>query len=973
MKHHDSDPHYLICKKISQLVKLINHLEYQNAEINFLIMKENETFDDDFEKILNNCQIEFQNVNKLLSELGDEYSNKFKRRFDDDFKNDLYQLEEAQVEANSDLKEMEISLQHNFAKLNVILQSINSDLNIQIKDFNEEVDNKKNDFENQILKIANNHSKSLKLIDQECEEKLQSLQRKTSLKMDQLDIDFNKSINELKAAFQRSELIDGINYRRDIGLKSLKKDISRFKENFASTKDIFHSVFSSLKDSLKLQTEEKNKLLNEISDIQKRQESETNEITKEINNSSFEYENCINKMKKEEKSRKAEMEIEGQDLLNSLKQIKDDNENEILSHELYLRISNQREAKEHDANLDDFLLAIDSEKHSYDRDMKYYNEKISQLEAELKDILDEISFFYNELTQITDAHSQERYILQKSQELAINDLKELQNIKIKDLTIKNKKIMETQENYVLIDKNKIIYNELLVEKKKLECHIILEEDSDILRMQDEYQNEINIIKNEYEKEIDALLTERSELIKSCLENQRKNIFEKNNLYANRYDEALENIRKSYNNAPDLHLDIEASYQQKITSLNKILESLNDSNETKNISNSYITIENIDSLNEARISNINRIESERKLLIEDYLMQQAAEENRHSCSLKEINYIKKRNELDEVRRSFNDRIQSYSLKIANLTSMLDELKMNNTNNLKKFEEEFDIQEKTLKNDFENVQKNANISIQNAIKTTKEMVKNLKNRIKSYTTKNQKKLYKYQQKLDSYKNFHLDDKSILHEESEDLQSKVANAISKLVKHYSKKKDKLIQSHELMISNTQHEIENHKEIINNFKIESNANWTAQKEKNENEIKSYETQIEKQIAQLKFEINKQYKAFEVKIDNLRSHIQNIKNDISHPKSRDIDITQIERLTNQLNIKDNQLKELTSDFADYKKRLVQQETIYNSHFGVTPAIAVLRPNTPAPPISVNQRKKTRPLTTAVTMRTSTVLKNKKS
>ena len=54
--------------------------------------------------------------------------------------------------------------------------------------------------------------------------------------MDQLDIDFNKSINELKAAFQRSELIDGINYRRDIGLKSLKKDtiIAQIKLIFRS-------------------------------------------------------------------------------------------------------------------------------------------------------------------------------------------------------------------------------------------------------------------------------------------------------------------------------------------------------------------------------------------------------------------------------------------------------------------------------------------------------------------------------------------------------------------------------------------------------------------------------------------------------------------------------------------------------------------------------------------------------------------
>ena len=173
----------------------------------------------------------------------------------------------------------------------------------------------------------------------------------------------------------------------------------------------------------------------------------------------------------------------------------------------------------------------------------------------------------------------------------------------------------------------------------------------------------------------------------------------------------------------------------------------------------------------------------------------------------------------------------------------------------------------------------------------------------------------------------------------------------------------------------IDDQKSEIEKFTNESNQQETEFKKNFENDVQSKESNINQELEHLHAENDKKAQELDDQYDQILQKIEQFKLDIINQKSRDEELLIIERLELQLSIKDQHIKDLNDDISDCKKKIIQQEDVYNSHFGMQPSVAVFRPTTAVVPIPINLRLKQqqqRPGSAAVKVRPmSKFLKNK--
>lgn len=556
--------------------------------------------------------------------------------------------------------------------------------------------------------------------------------------------------------------------------------------------------------------------------------------------------------------------------------------------------------------------------------------------------------------------------------------KEIEDLKTVFVNIEKRTSIQNQNEIELLKRENI--NEQKIAEKRMIIHDLSSEKQALLNSL--FQSDIQKLNNSFEIEKKELMRKidndfknnqkQEKLLIGAVSDSHRNVFfVKNNEIARNYDSELDKIRNEYKER-NYEEEINIFYSNKQKELEE--EYLNISSSSL-VDNSDGEIERLDAeikkLNELKKSKIEGIQKERKLIIDSFFNQEKNESIRHEKIIKNDQEIisQKSNETNEkmndLRNEFNSRFEKLEISCSQFKILLDKEKHKNCSSIIELNEAFDRNEKEMKNIFNKVKKDA----EKEIEKVKQMNENKKEVINQQINEMKEKVEKFKQKIEnkSFKKSELIEKSKsevhqkierIHENLKNQQNLLASILSDTLRNFQDKHSENLNALNDQISK-QKEINqsgNFQEGINPSNLENllilfTNNIT-------NEIKEFKTKHENRINELNQKI--------IEIKEKNSFLQNSCNENT---MRNEEVLLIEKLENEFAILDQHMKDITLDLANYKKKLVSQEGTYNSQFGCTPTVAVLRPKTGYGQVAT--RGSLRPNTTITINRSKALLKNR--
>ncbi|OHT15634.1 hypothetical protein TRFO_14002 [Tritrichomonas foetus] len=975
-KMYDEDSFkFLICKKIAQLVKLINHLSLQIAERQHEIESETQLFENEYNENIKKCEEEINFIRNSFNLIEEDCINDMKKRFDHQYNQTFEDFENLSVSAQSEIKETEVSIQHSVAKFTEIIQIINQNIDSNLKQLDELIESKKQEFQRQVIQLNDQHQKELILLDKESDEKLNQLESQTSKKLDALDRDFNRSLSNLKLKFGQTETTILNNPSEKVHFQQIFENLEKVKKSVMNSKEEIVFLISNTKAILNEQIARKNKFCEDLKNEEKLGDDQN--AQKHIENSNEEDQKYQEFMKASQIKMKELSDL----LFSRQKEFNDlieSNKEEIESQKLLNNLSEKKKNDTFDAIQTENEQEIFQKTQDIDNQKKKFQDSSEKIQNDIQNLLNDIQTQQDEFRKVTETHEKEKILLINSQNSAIDDLKKLYQEEIDSLNERNRKAFEKLNTNKLIEENRQIYNELCSQRAELCNERDFVDDPEVNNLRNQFISEKLKIQEELENEIKKATEEEKDRLENVLENHRKTVFELNTKIAENYDQRLWKEKEYFKNK-DYEIEINESYRLKVEYLENQLNQ-EDQNTSKNTTKNVENLENVglggesvESLEKAKKANLERIEAEKKMIIDDFISQQKEEEDHYLRRLADINYIQPKSEFDQIRNEFQTRIKKHELVLLDLQNQFNgfQSKDGHLNDYDKVKATFDYEENELRNALNKNRAECNILIQKELQTTKKMKDQITSEIKDFINK-VKKVASAAKRHNQHSTVAIEDANNKNKEELDtLQKKVASAITRLVKHYSKKKEKMIKKHQKLTNHLNQEIEALSSQIKSFETDQIPNSKLEKDRLDKKSQDTEANIIQELEMLRANCEKKLNDLEIQIQDMNDHLLQLKTDIENHKSREDELNIIERLETQLKIKEQHIKDMTQDISDYKKRLVQQEGVYNSHFGVTPAVAVLRPSTAAIPIPINKRMKQRPGSAAVTIRSTSFLKNR--
>lgn len=973
---------FLVCKKIAQLVKLINHLNTQIADTQNEVDCTTAQFEKAINLLLKNHINSLNDANDLLKQIGEESENSYKTKYKEKYDQIYSEYEKILVSCQSDLTELTISISHDLSKITSYINSVDSDLETYLKQLDQIIEHSKSQYTGQIEKINKSYKEEILLLDDESKEKLNILQEQTSKKLDMLDRDFNRSLNDLKAKFGQINSSNSIKIENEENFKKIQNDHNELKKNITATKDEAAFFISNTKAVLREQINKKKKISEELKRMIENQNNELKEakdsIELNLKNINEEYE----KAKNDFENRQKEMTENLEDLQKKFLNLTKSDLEEIQEQQLLFRLSSRKSSESMTTMLNDIAQQIQEKKELIDKNKNSKENLFNQLNKDTQNLLNQIQEKNEELSKIKEVHESERLILSKSQKSAIDDLKSIHQKEIEKLREKINKKFENTEINKKIEENRNIFNSLCFEKAQLLNKNDDDEDPEISELKEKYEMELKNLENELLDEYESICNEEKILIEACSESHRNEMFETNTSIAQKYDKHLQSIRESFNKRDFKAEDekINKDYENQLNQLENQYEQIqNDNKFIPKHEKVDDRSDEIDSLTKEKNDKKDKIENEKNLIINEFLKQQKIEEDDYLRRMAEINYNSNilqnnhSNEYEKIRNQYHFQIQKMNIRIKELETELDSLR-NKILDVEKISSDFDINEKKLRDSLNELRAKSDIKISKTIYKADVKKSDVLKKIENF----QKKF----NRISSLAKQHTEQASIMlkdaeekaQEESKNLQQRVAHAISKLIKHFTKEKDKKNKKFTSKSEELKKLINDQKSEIDAFTNESTQKENELKTNYENEIQSNESNSKKELDNLHAENDKKAQELDDKYDEILTKIEQFKLDIINQKSRDEELLIIERLERQLSIKDQHIKDINDDISDCKSKIISQEVVYNSHFGIQPSVAVFRPTTAVVPIPINLRLKQqqRPVSAATKMRPmSSLLKNK--
>lgn len=601
-----------------------------------------------------------------------------------------------------------------------------------------------------------------------------------------------------------------------------------------------------------------------------------------------------------------------------------------------------------------------------DQQIENIKTQIEKLNEKYKKEVTLINSELNEKTKNFEKESQQKFEeLEKNFKNSIQQLKLSSNQSDEANTKKSLNEMKIQLNQI----------KTTIEDLKEEFQFKLQ----IQNLKESFKQENDDLTKKLEKDLINTKKQCKLMITSVSDTHRNEIFIKNNEIARIYDSEIKKIRQQ-NQQNDYEKEINLFYEKKIDELEKELNTtientssslLVNSNDNDDIDKLNKVIQKLNKLKIKKIENINR---ERNEINDLFLSQKEKEISRHLQKMSDDKTIisEKYNELNEelnkIKNEFHSQFEKLDSSIKELQNLLEKEKLKQSTDLIEINATFDRNEKELRTVYlklKNYSEKLN-SHKNTIHENKEEI------IHQQMNEMNEKINKLKQTIQNKSA----EKSYLIEES---TKNAKNKRIEIQEKAKKQKNQLEKSHKDTINKLQsNHTEKVNDLFNQISIQKESNKNDQLQ-NENEIKESPINLNKKLelfeATIINDINKHKAIQKLKIHELDKMIDEMKTKKSFlivscnkDTMRKEEHLIIEKLENELFFVEQHLKDLSLDLANYKKKIVSQEGTYNSQFGTTPAVAVLRPKTGYGQIGI--KGPFRPNTTLNINRSKSLLKN---
>lgn len=766
------------------------------------------------------------------------------------------------------------------------------------------------------------------------------------------------------------KLLEKIEEDHNIEIKNLKVKYSN-----QNVDPQLMALFFETKNHLITLKQQINNMKNDFQIIQKNQKIFIQQYRKEYDIFKKDYyESYQNFLGRVDAFQKDIKELDNNDILRNLKQdmqnqeINFYNERKNLTEKLTAKKIEFQEI--YDKN--EQLLAQISQQtnEAFEELKKQYNNEENQLKKQNEEAMEQIDVKTENLKKLVAEKQIEINNIKKDNQEKLNILKQSYCNKLEQQRNENIKLLD-QEYQDFQMKKEILANEYKrISEKNLLNEVSKKKELYINQLNDLYINIDNDINQMKEKMIAAEEHEIEE------ENQMKNqeILQQEKIMNELiHDFELEIVQIQSINDQNYQIFLEDLHKEHVQSINKLKEEFLENYKTKEkemIDHYQLNFENlkkrlddigapsikiecgitdsdIHDLVEKKNSLNESIKTYKENLLKEFQNELEKEKSRHQKIISEYDSELKNNKqnyeatikkIDEEHHLLMDHLKNVHMKLENDLMIIQNYKENP-------KEPFDVsligdeEVLKLKTTIENLKMELKRQRQIAkIEKDSNLSKNLKN-IDDEIEKQKHETFQYQDRLKQ------DEKMM----TQTFQSKanILNSLPKKIKElksisYNKFNDNFLEAQkqiETKIDDFEISLQNLKAKIVSLDFFLHENEDRERSKYELILQEESSTLAKNILNLSQENKTRLK----ELEKQKQEIENSKNEIeskynSRPMRKE-DQETIEKLEKMLNLKINQLSMKMKDLNQSRSILVHQENEYNSHFGVSPHIAILKTN----------------------------------
>ncbi|EAY09840.1 hypothetical protein TVAG_259210 [Trichomonas vaginalis G3] len=917
-----------VCKKTAKLAQAISDFQYRIQKINF----EKQVLFNDVDKILNKASDEYKNnMDKIYNDAKSTHDNannanqiQLQKKFENLVSTYKNNTESIQNNLNSYMKTLQLSI----AKLSESIPK-----NLKSKQETNEIITKmiyksKKNIENNVNILNETQQKELKEVEIESDKKLQLFKANSRVRIEQLRVDHNKLIEELK------------NQQKNVKISpNFLKKLENYKEICSQTRDLNDKAAQNiilLQSSFSLFMNQKKILFNEM--IQRvfhavDHSKEIEYMKNELNNNKQSYilieENLKNELKK-----KNEL---FQSILEDLhKQLSDQ-----LTNYNNLIVNYSNSAKNFDSSYIELKNSLEQEKtqlideiSSNEKELTSKNEKInskildfsksSKKERKLnKKVLLETKKSNNTEKETKEKDfafeiSEKTKIINNSEQNLRNDINKLRNqskadnkVQLQTLDALNEEKKANLENYEF--KLKTIQDETERVISNLNLQIKKEENDLVFNQNQEFKTKFAENQQKLLKLEEELKVKEVEAIKQCNESYNSKIFEiksKNN---------FENEIKSEND----------EYKSIYNDLQKQLKSLQATNPEKEqiFKKSNEEIEKFQSMIE-EYKKI--IVSERGLLSNFYENAFKNEIERHQNSNRPKSSGRAR---EQVRKSLQSKIEETKAKTIEETQKLEEFLKILENN---FKNQLENGQNTINSIVNSMDYNENQLIYQKQLENSENLANLaekrsKQEISDYKHQNEEQIKEIESKIlnltENLKNPNLDFSKFT-EKLMTIRSANERAYEQIKQSLKRNIDVVFDSATLetkKLFEKYQEIEKKKQRI----LSESMEMMKRKEiENETFMRSLMNRLSKELIKIQMKNKEKIEKFDEKIESLEKDLNQLSSTFDLSRPRPCDLERIKYLQEDLKSKVSVLRIMSKEFSQYKSMIEKQEKDFNARFG---------------------------------------------
>lgn len=893
---------YLTNKKLYQLCKLIDHLDFQIAQQNY----EAETLRKNFAKSLDELEDNYQKkvskkffgelIERVIKETDQKYQQKLKTN-QENFMNEVISLK-------TDTAESEMDIKSNIKKVLSMIQQVKQQLRDNMNVFNNLIAQNQKNIHDMVEKAQLQHSDKIKLHDEEQEKQVHNLEVETKEKLAHLDEDFNESVAHLKKSFLANNNKNLINR-----IKNFKGDLEFLLEGAQNSKRNVEDYTNLYKINLQ---KAKNQIGHLIKSIPPANDSH---IKSQIDSEQAQHEKNVRDLRSKQENSLKIFENERSKLDSQLKTMNS-------SRPTSPPPENSQQMKQ---KFKDELIQLNDDQ---ENDVKTVEDSIIHLTKIIAELREEIVVHRKRLIIEQNKHKDER-----EQEIKSH---------LKKIDLENKKY---QSRYADLVEALALLKDSMDDQRKIEETQKLR---DVLKKELEYvkKEAAGLPAEEFEKNVGQYLNYQIDLANSDFSDFEKqeqvyiNVLAQTykNGYENKYNrlqEEIENektqVEQEYVVLPSQKENIDLQLRRKYEKYNKDLESIE-------VPAKYMEyLKKFEQERNAMIEEAkSRISKEKEKLISEMQQELADEENRHMNYLSGMSLFPGNYNTEEIRISAAKVRENLNARIEKLNNeLIDARNYSVRDAIAEVIKFYDDEELRLNREIAELNKECHNRIVAAQNARKSQIAEMQNTILNERKKNHSDQNKYR------KSQKTEDLQAMNDELQRKLDMITGNISNLwikekernkVVIDNKVKEFLQLQKKLSEEKLQRTLELEK-LINESNSEINDVTNKYMQKFDNVCDSYD----ENLAKLKDKLEIKRKRFSEIKEEYEAQRDNIMNLCNTKESRIEEISRIDRLDNQLKMLEGHKRQLLKDFKLIKEQLIMNDDAITSRFGGAPNVSILR------------------------------------